>query len=65
MMSGKWHLSGNGDQPGTFPYERGFSNVFTLLQDGVNHFNDAEYVAGWTVTFVANATKVPRLRRNI
>ena len=43
MMSGKWHLSGHGYQPGTSPYERGFSNVLTLLEDGSNHFNSAEY----------------------
>ena len=60
MMSGKWHLSGHGFQPGTSPYERGFSNVLTLLEDGSNHFNSAEYVPGWSVTFMANATKVPR-----
>ena len=60
MMSGKWHLSGHGYQPGTSPYERGFSNVLTLLEDGFNHFNSAEYVPGWSVTFMANATKVPR-----
>ena len=60
MMSGKWHLSGHGYQPGTSPYERGFSNVLTLLEDGSNHFNSAEYVPGWSVTFMANATKVPR-----
>ena len=60
MMSGKWHLSGHGYQPGTSPYERGFSNVLTLLEDGSNHFNSAEYLPGWSVTFMANATKVPR-----
>ena len=60
MMSGKWHLSGHGFQPGTSPYERGFSNVLTLLEDGSNHFTSAEYVPGWSVTFMANATKVPR-----
>ena len=60
MMSGKWHLSGHGYQPGTSPYERGYSNVLTLLEDGYNHFNSAEYVPGWSVTFMANATKVPR-----
>lgn len=60
MMSGKWHLSGHGYQPGTSPYERGFSNVLTLLEDGSNHFNSAEYVPGWSVTFMANTTKVPR-----
>ena len=64
MQSGKWHLSGNGGQPGTFPYDRGFSNAFTLLQDGANHFNDREYVPGWKVTFVANDTKVARPGNN-
>jgi arylsulfatase A-like enzyme len=60
MQSGKWHLSGEGGHPGTFPYDRGFSNAFTLLQDGGNHYNDREYVPGWPVTFVANDTKVDR-----
>jgi arylsulfatase len=60
MQSGKWHLSGHGYQPGTSPYERGFSNAFTLLEDGSNHFSSAEYVPGWSVTFMANKTKVDR-----
>jgi arylsulfatase A-like enzyme len=47
LQLGKWHLSGNGHQPGTTPYDRGFSNAFTLLQDGANHFSDREYVPGW------------------
>ncbi len=60
LMSGKWHLSGHGYQPGTSPYERGFSNAFTLLEDGSNHFSSAEYVPGWTVSFMENNTKVDR-----
>jgi len=60
LQSGKWHLSGHGYQPGTSPYERGFSNAFTLLEDGSNHFSSAEYVPGWSVTFLANASKVAR-----
>ena len=60
MQSGKWHLSGHGYQNGTSPYERGFSNAFTLLEDGSNHYSDAEYVPGWSVTFMENKTKVER-----
>jgi arylsulfatase A-like enzyme len=60
IQSGKWHLSGHGYQPGTSPYERGFSNAFTLLEDGSNHYSSAEYVPGWSVTFMENKTKVDR-----
>jgi arylsulfatase A-like enzyme len=60
MQSGKWHLSGHGHQPGTTPYERGFSNALTLLEDGSNHFNNLPYVPGWSVTFTKNATDAPR-----
>ena len=60
LQSGKWHLSGHGHQPGTTPYDRGFSNALTLLEDGSNHFNNLPYVPGWSVTFTANATDTPR-----
>ena len=60
MQSGKWHLSGHRYQPGTSPYDRGFSNALTLLEDGANHFTDQLYVPGWSVTFTANATVTPR-----
>ena len=60
MESGKWHLSGHGHQPGTTPWDRGFTNALTLLEDGSNHFNNLPYVPGWSVTFTANATDTPR-----
>jgi arylsulfatase A-like enzyme len=60
MQSGKWHLSGHGHQPGTTPWDRGFTNALTLLEDGSNHFNNLPYVPGWTVTFTENATDAPR-----
>ena len=60
MQSGKWHLSGHGHQPGTTPWDRGFTNALTLLEDGSNHFNNLPYVPGWSVTFTANATDTPR-----
>ena len=60
LQSGKWHLSGHGHQPGTTPWDRGFSNALTLLEDGSNHFNDRPYVPGWSVTFTENATDAPR-----
>ena len=60
MQSGKWHLSGHGHQPGTTPWDRGFTNALTLLEDGSNHFNNLPYVPGWSVTFTQNATDAPR-----
>jgi arylsulfatase A-like enzyme len=60
MQSGKWHLSGHGHQPGTTPWDRGFTNALTLLEDGSNHFNNLPYVPGWSVTFTENATDAPR-----
>lgn len=60
LMTGKWHLSGHGYEPGTAPSERGFSNTFTLLEDGSNHFSSAEYIPGYTVSFMENGTKVDR-----
>ena len=38
-LSGKWHLSGNHDEKGNFPYDRGFEKSLTLLGGGANHFN--------------------------
>jgi arylsulfatase A-like enzyme len=66
MMSGKWHLSGSGDlgHNGSSPYDRGFENVFTLLQDGSNHWNDKPFVPGYHVTFMENNTKVSRPGNN-
>ncbi len=60
LQSGKWHLSGHGHQPGTTPWDRGFTNALTLLEDGSNHFNNLPYVPGWSVTFTENATDAPR-----
>ena len=60
LQSGKWHLSGHGHQPGTTPWDRGFTNALTLLEDGSNHFNNLPYVPGWSVTFTENATNAPR-----
>src|SRR6476659_2069757 len=60
LQSGKWHLSGHGHQPGTTPWDRGFTNALTLLEDGSNHFNNLPYVPGWSVTFTKNATDAPR-----
>jgi arylsulfatase A-like enzyme len=60
IQSGNWHLSGHGHQPGTSPYDRGFSNALTLLEDGANHFSDLPYVPGGSVTFTANATETAR-----
>ncbi len=60
LMSGKWHLSGKGTQNGTSPYDRGFEDVFTLLQSGANHFNADPYQAGGHTFFMRNDKIVPR-----
>jgi arylsulfatase A-like enzyme len=60
LMSGKWHLSGSGWQNGTTPYDRGFEDVFVLLESGAQHFNGDPYYAGGHSTFLNNLTKVPR-----
>jgi arylsulfatase A-like enzyme len=60
LMSGKWHLSGSGWQNGTTPYDRGFEDVFVLLESGSQHFNGDPYYAGGHSTFLNNNTQVPR-----
>lgn len=60
LMSGKWHLSGSGLKNGTSPYDRGFEDVFTLLQSGAQHFNGDIYYAGGHETFMRNDKIVPR-----
>jgi arylsulfatase A-like enzyme len=58
LMSGKWHLSGSGAKNGTFPNDRGFEDVFTLLESGAQHFNGDPYYAGGHPTFVRNGMVV-------
>ena len=60
LFSGKWHLSGKGWTNGTTPYDRGFEDVFVLLESGSQHFNGDPYYAGGHNTFVSNDTQVPR-----
>jgi arylsulfatase len=60
LMSGKWHLSGSGWQNGSTPYDRGFEDVFVLLESGAQHFNGDPYYAGGHSTFLNNNTQVPR-----
>jgi arylsulfatase A-like enzyme len=60
LMSGKWHLSGEGDQNGTSPNERGFENVFTVLGSGAQHYSGGVYYAGGHPLFMANDTIVER-----
>lgn len=60
LFSGKWHLSGKGWTKGTTPYDRGFEDVFVLLESGSQHFNGDAYYAGGHNTFVSNDTQVPR-----
>jgi arylsulfatase A-like enzyme len=65
LMSGKWHLSGQGtNQPNSFPYARGFDHVFSLLGDGGNHFNDSPILPGLNQRFVENNTIVNRPGNN-
>ena len=60
MQAGKWHLSGNGTQPGTTPYDRGFERAFTLVGDGGNHFTNGSIFPGGKETYLENDTKVNR-----
>jgi arylsulfatase A-like enzyme len=60
LFSGKWHLSGDGWTKGTTPYDKGFEDVFVLLESGSQHFNGDPYYAGGHSTFVSNDTQVPR-----
>jgi arylsulfatase A-like enzyme len=54
MMSGKWHLSGDGLQNGSSPYQRGFEDVFTLLAGGAQHFDGGSETAGGLPLFMRN-----------
>ncbi len=60
LFSGKWHLSGDGWKKGTTPYDKGFEDVFVLLESGAQQFNGDPYYAGGHSTFVSNDTQVPR-----
>ena len=63
-MSGKWHLSGSGAKNGTFPSDRGFEDVFGLLESGAQHFNGQPYYANGHSTFEYNGKIVPRPDNN-
>jgi arylsulfatase A-like enzyme len=60
MMSGKWHLSGDGLQNGSSPYQRGFEDVFTLLAGGAQHFDGGSETAGALPLFMRNDKIVSR-----
>jgi arylsulfatase A-like enzyme len=60
MMSGKWHLSGDGLQNGSSPYQRGFEDVFTLLAGGAQHFDGGSETAGGLPLFMRNDKIVSR-----
>lgn len=53
-LSGKWHLSDNHFQNGTWPYDKGFEQSLTLLNGGVNHFNDFSEIPLEKITFAEN-----------
>lgn len=59
-LSGKWHLSGNHDENGTFPYDRGFEKSLTLLGGGANHFNGYPEAPIEKITFAENGKIIPR-----
>lgn len=59
-LSGKWHLSGNHDQNGTFPYDRGFEKSLTLLGGGANHFNGYPEAPIEKIAFAENGKIIPR-----
>lgn len=58
-LSGKWHLSGDHAQNGTFPFQRGFEKSLTILGGGANHFNVPEPPIE-TVTFAEDGKIIPR-----
>ena len=47
-------------EKGTTPYDKGFEDVFVLLESGAQHFSGDPYYAGGHSTFVKNDTQVPR-----
>jgi arylsulfatase len=59
-LSGKWHLSGNHDENGTLPHDRGFEKSLTLLGGGANHFNDFPEAPLEKVTFAEDGKIIPR-----
>jgi arylsulfatase A-like enzyme len=59
-LSGKWHLSGNHDENGTLPYDRGFENSLTLLNGAANHFNGFPETPVEKITFAENDKVIPR-----
>jgi arylsulfatase A-like enzyme len=63
-LSGKWHLSGNTAENGTWPSDRGFEQSLTLLNGGANHFNDYPFVPVEKITFAENSKIIPRPGNN-
>jgi arylsulfatase A-like enzyme len=59
-LSGKWHLSGNNFENGTWPHDRGFEKSFTLLNGGANHFKGFPEVPVERVAFAENGKMVTR-----
>ena len=59
-LSGKWHLSGNHFENGTWPYDKGFEQSLTLLNGGANHFNDFPETPTEKITFAENDQIIPR-----
>jgi arylsulfatase len=60
ILSGKWHLSGQTNENGTLPSDRGFEESFSLLGGRGHHFNSNELVPGSPVLYEQNGKIVPR-----
>jgi arylsulfatase len=59
-LSGKWHLSGDHFEKGSFPSDRGFEKSLTLLNGGANHFNGYPNPPIEKITFAENGKIIPR-----
>ena len=55
-MSGKWHL---GEEIDSDPYNRGFQQVYTMLNGGASHFDDESMMyANYTPIYRENGVRV-------
>lgn len=60
LMSGKWHLAGEGVGSSTYPPAKGFEESFSLLEGGAQHFSSGQYLIAHHVTFANNSKIIPR-----
>ncbi len=59
-LSGKWHLSGNHEENGSLPSDRGFEKSLTLLNGAANHFNGYPEAPIEKITFAEDGKIIPR-----